>query len=53
MIAFAHRVAHFTEVIKASESDADGHIDTRVYKGTRRVVLRLQQLSGLPIRLSR
>ncbi|MGW5921635.1 SulP family inorganic anion transporter [Nocardia fluminea] len=34
MVAFAHRVAHFTEVDKVSESDADhdGAIDTRVYK---------------------
>ncbi|WP_442942739.1 SulP family inorganic anion transporter [Nocardia sp. NBC_01503] len=34
MVAFAHRVAHFTEVDKVSESDADhdGEIDTRVYK---------------------
>ncbi|WP_370012721.1 SulP family inorganic anion transporter [Nocardia cyriacigeorgica] len=34
MVAFAHRVAHFTEVDKVSESDTDhdGAIDTRVYK---------------------
>ncbi|APE38753.1 sodium-independent anion transporter [Nocardia mangyaensis] len=34
MIAFAHRVAHFTEVIKVHEADIDhdGNIDTRVYK---------------------
>ncbi|NEW37747.1 SulP family inorganic anion transporter [Nocardia cyriacigeorgica] len=34
MVAFAHRVAHFTEVDKVGEADADhdGAIDTRVYK---------------------
>ncbi|MFG2444977.1 SulP family inorganic anion transporter [Nocardia fluminea] len=34
MIAFAHRVAHFTEVVKVGEADLDhdGAIDTRVYK---------------------
>ncbi|MFC4372661.1 SulP family inorganic anion transporter, partial [Nocardia halotolerans] len=34
MVAFAHRVAHFTEVIKVHEADIDrdGNIDTRVYK---------------------
>ncbi|MDV6296954.1 SulP family transporter [Nocardia farcinica] len=34
MVAFAHRVAHFTQVDKVSESDTnhDGAIDTRVYK---------------------
>ncbi|MEV6362455.1 SulP family inorganic anion transporter [Nocardia asteroides] len=34
MVAFAHRVAHFTEVDKVSEADTDhdGAIDTRVYK---------------------
>ncbi|WP_028478060.1 SulP family inorganic anion transporter [Nocardia sp. CNY236] len=34
MVAFAHRVAHFTEVVAVLESDTDhdGDIDTRVYK---------------------
>ncbi|MEV6560859.1 SulP family inorganic anion transporter [Nocardia sp. NPDC051756] len=34
MVAFAHRVAHFTEVIKVHDSDTDhdGDTDTRVYK---------------------
>lgn len=34
MVAFAQRVAHFTEVVKVHESDTDhdGDIDTRVYK---------------------
>ncbi|APE33645.1 sodium-independent anion transporter [Nocardia mangyaensis] len=34
MVAFAHRVAHFTEVVKVGEADIDhdGSIDTRVYK---------------------
>ncbi|WP_306362252.1 SulP family inorganic anion transporter [Nocardia sp. CC227C] len=34
MVAFAHRVAHFTEVTKVHEADTDhdGDIDTRVYK---------------------
>ncbi|MBF6354469.1 SulP family inorganic anion transporter [Nocardia higoensis] len=34
MVAFAHRVAHFTEVDKVAEADTDhdGAIDTRVYK---------------------
>ncbi|MEV0687967.1 SulP family inorganic anion transporter [Nocardia sp. NPDC050378] len=34
MVAFAHRVAHFTEVEKIGEADIDhdGDIDTRVYK---------------------
>ncbi|TLF77634.1 SulP family inorganic anion transporter [Nocardia cyriacigeorgica] len=34
MVAFAHRVAHFTQVDKVSEADTDhdGAIDTRVYK---------------------
>ncbi|WP_194814586.1 SulP family inorganic anion transporter [Nocardia sp. XZ_19_385] len=34
MIAFAHRVAHFTEVIQVAEADTDhdGAIDTRVYQ---------------------
>ncbi|WP_280353306.1 SulP family inorganic anion transporter [Nocardia otitidiscaviarum] len=34
MVAFAHRVAHFTEVSKVHEADTDqdGDIDTRVYK---------------------
>ncbi|MCP9624870.1 SulP family inorganic anion transporter [Nocardia otitidiscaviarum] len=33
MVAFAHRVAHFTEVTKVHEADTDqdGDIDTRVY----------------------
>ncbi|BDU06671.1 SulP family inorganic anion transporter [Nocardia cyriacigeorgica] len=33
MVAFAHRVAHFTQVDKVSEADTDhdGAIDTRVY----------------------
>ncbi|MGI5219188.1 SulP family inorganic anion transporter [Nocardia sp. CA-290969] len=33
MVAFAHRVAHFTEVEKVhgADTDADGDIDTRVY----------------------
>lgn len=34
MVAFAHRVAHFTQVVKVHEADtdADGDIDTRVYR---------------------
>ncbi|WP_040798614.1 SulP family inorganic anion transporter [Nocardia higoensis] len=34
MVAFAHRVAHFTEVVVVGESDTDddGEIDTRVYQ---------------------
>src|SRR5690606_17572172 len=34
MVAFAHRVAHFTQVDKVSEADTDhdGAIDTRVYQ---------------------
>jgi len=34
MVAFAHRVAHFTEVVGAGDSDADhdGAVDTRVYR---------------------
>jgi sulfate permease, SulP family len=34
MIAFAHRVAHFTEVVKIGDADVDhdGDFDTRVYK---------------------
>ncbi|MFC4128247.1 SulP family inorganic anion transporter [Nocardia rhizosphaerae] len=34
MVAFAHRVAHFTEVEKVAESDTDhdGTVDTRVYR---------------------
>ncbi|WP_280461146.1 SulP family inorganic anion transporter [Nocardia carnea] len=34
MVAFAHRVAHFTQVVKVHEADidADGDIGTRVYR---------------------
>lgn len=34
MVAFAHRVAHFTQVVKVHEADtdADGNVDTRVYR---------------------
>ncbi len=34
MVAFAHRVAHFTEVVTVHESDTDhdGDVDTRVYQ---------------------
>ncbi|MFC4373221.1 STAS domain-containing protein, partial [Nocardia halotolerans] len=34
MVAFAHRVAHFTEVEKIGDADIDhdGDVDTRVYK---------------------
>ncbi|MGW0246414.1 SulP family inorganic anion transporter [Nocardia goodfellowii] len=32
MVAFAHRVAHFTEVDKIADIDQDGAVDTRVYK---------------------
>lgn len=34
MVAFAHRVAHFTDVItvREADSDDDGSLDTRVYK---------------------
>lgn len=32
MVAFAHRVAHFTEVVEAGDAGADGEPDTRVYR---------------------
>ena len=49
MVFFARRVAHFTEVVDVAHPDEN----TRIYAVRGALVLRLQQRSGLPVRLRR